>query len=130
MVEVLRAHHHVVDVEHALDELVVVDPAAELIDRDGEVRIAHLGGERLAQRFVHATWAVHVPLARAVERGEERQTLDVVPVGVAEQERTGRRFPVGRFDDVGTERAGSGATVEHDAGAASGATSTHDVLPP
>ena len=85
VVEVLRAHHDVVDVEHALDELVVVDPASELIDRDGEVRIAHLGGERLAQRFVHASRPVDIPLARAVERGEERQALDVVPVRVAEQ---------------------------------------------
>ena len=85
VVEVLRAHHHVVDVERALDELVVADPAFELIDRDGEVRIAHLGGERLAQGFVHASRAVDIPLARTVERGEERQALDVVPVRVAEQ---------------------------------------------
>ena len=49
VVEVLRPHHDVVDLEHALDELVVADPPFELIDRDGEVRIAHLSGERLAQ---------------------------------------------------------------------------------
>ena len=121
VVEVLRAHHHVVDVEHALDELVVADPASELIDRDGEVRIAHLCGKRLAKRFVHATRAVNAPLARAVERGEERQSLDVVPMRMAEQKRTRRRFPVGRSKNVRPEQTGPGATVEHDAGAASGA---------
>ena len=131
VVEVLRAHHHVVDLEHALDELVVADPASELIDRDGEVRIAHLGGERLAQRFVHATRAVDVPLARAVQRGEERQALDVVPVGVAEQQRAGRRFPVRSFDDVRTRAGGPRCHSRARCSVPRAErTSTHDVLPP
>src|SRR4029078_3968445 len=59
----------------------------ELLDRDREVRVLHLPGERLANRGPQATRAVDVPLECGIEkRSEEGQALDVVPVRVADED--------------------------------------------
>ena len=91
MVQILRPHHQIADLEGSLDQLVIGDSRAELVQGDREIRVAHLTGKRLVQRTAKSSRPVHVPPATAKERFEERQTLDVVPVGVPEENRSRHR---------------------------------------
>ena len=122
----------VADGEGALDEVVVVDGRGELLDRDREVGVLHLSGERLAERTGQTAGTVDVPRAVRLEQGgEERQALDVVPVGVADEEVAVDRLhrPLRAISSTPSPWApvpqSSTTTVP-----ASERTSTHDVLPP
>ena len=95
VVQVVRPYHQIADLERALDQLVELDLGANLVERHREVLVVHLAGKRLVQRHVEASGTVHVPVATAEERFEERETLDVVPVGVAEEDRSGHRLAAG-----------------------------------
>ena len=116
MVQVLRPYHQIADLESALDQLVERDFGPNLVERHREVLIVHLAGKRLVQRHVEASGTVHVPVASAEERFEERETLDVVPVGVAEEDRSGHRIAAGSclLDERSTKDSSSRAAVEHD----------------
>ena len=92
MVQILRPHHQIADLEGSLDQLVIGDSRAELVQGDRKIRVAHLTGKRLVQRTAKSSRPVHVPPATAKERFEERQTLDVVPVGVPEDNRSRHRI--------------------------------------
>ena len=77
----------VVDLELALDEVVVLDRRVEVEQLDREVRVLHLTRERLVDRRVEPAGPVDVPdVAGLEQRREERQALDVVPVGVPDEE--------------------------------------------
>ena len=91
MVQILRPHHQIADLEGSLDQLVIGDSRAELVQGDRKIRVAHLTGKRLVQRTAKSSRPVHVPPATAKQRLEERQTLDVVPVGVPEDNRPRHR---------------------------------------
>ena len=87
VVEILRGDAHVADREPALDHFVKMHVRGERVQRDREVGIIHLPGEHVAQRLAEAARAVDVPLvARDEERREERQTLNVIPVRVRDQD--------------------------------------------
>ena len=77
--------------------------------------------------------AEHVEaIARLVERYEEREALDVIPVGVRQQDaRLAASLPERAFHQVDAEVARARAAVEDDeAAAARGVTDTQAVLPP
>ena len=53
----------------------------------GEVGVLHLPRKRFAQRGAEAARHIDVPLVARPEKGsEEGQALDVIPVGVANQD--------------------------------------------
>jgi hypothetical protein len=99
MVQVLRAHDDVGDLERAFDQLVVVHAGAELVQRHREVGIGHLPRERLVQGLAHTTRSIHVPVPGAEQGLEEGQPLDVVPVGVSEHQRAADRAAVRGLDE-------------------------------
>ncbi len=113
MVEEPGVDVDVVDVEHAFDEVLVDDRGGELIDRHRKVGVLHLTGEDLRQRAAEAAGARDAPTASLLEqRREERQTLDVVPVGVADEDVAVDRCPVGVLDQLLAERMRSGTAVD------------------
>ena len=87
VVQELGVDTHLGDVEGALDQVMMVDRRRELVDRHREVAVLHLAGEDLAEGVLQSARAVDVPGGARLEQwSEERQTLDVVPVGVADQD--------------------------------------------
>ncbi len=120
VVQVPGGDRDVVDLELALDEVVVLDRGAEVEELDREVRVLHLARERLVDRRVEPPGPVHVPhVAGHEQRREERQALDVVPVRVADEEvpvdpATGPHELLAQLVDAGPaveheQRAGVGA---------------------
>ena len=88
----MRADLEVGDGERPLDEIVIIDHTAELVDADREVGVLHLAGQRVAERCPQPGRAVDVPRVTGIEqRLEERQSLDVIPVEVAQHDCCDRR---------------------------------------
>ncbi len=66
-----------------------------------------------------------------IQRDEERKALDVIPVGVREQDaRLAGALAERAVHQADAEVARAGAAVEDDEAAASGRTETQAVLPP
>jgi len=88
MVEASTGHHHIVDFEvGSVVKLAEGHVGARLVKGNREEWGIDLQGEHAAQVLVVALASVHEELvAGAVEWREERQALDVVPVGVADKE--------------------------------------------
>lgn len=87
VVQVARHDADVIDAERALDQIVVLDVRDELVQRDRKVGVLHLAGQRSAQALRQALGAVDVPGILAHEQWrKEGDSLNVVPVGVADQQ--------------------------------------------
>ena len=113
VVQVLRLDRDVADPEHPLAEVVIADRGPELRELDREIGVLHLAGEHLAHSVGEAVRRVDVPLiARDEKRGEERQALDVVPMGVADQQVAAKRLLPG-LHQLRAEGQRTGAAIEH-----------------
>ncbi len=113
VIQVLRLDQHVADAEEALVELGEVDARAQIAELHREVRVLHLPGHRLFQPALKAERRVDVQLgARHERRDEEGKALDVIPVGVPDQEMQARRERDLR--EVEAQAAGARAAVEND----------------
>ena len=113
MIEILGDHPHAAEREAALDEIVIADGGAELLQGDGKVGVLHLPGQRSLQLLSQAARSVDVPfVARAEKGGEERKSLDVVPVRVRDEEMSAQRQPAG-FQRL-PQPVGPGAAVQND----------------
>src|SRR5712692_6432393 len=96
MIEILGDYPHPAEREAALDEVVIADGGAELLQGDGKVGVLHLSGQGSFQLLSQAARGIDVPfVARAEERGKERKSLDVIPVRVRDEEMSARRRPAG-----------------------------------
>src|SRR5919106_2869504 len=92
---------------------MVSDRGAELVQRYGEVRIAHLPGQSFAQGLPETVRSVDAPFVAGHEEGrEEGQTLDVVPVHMADQH-VARYGPDSSCHQGPSEIVRAGATIEH-----------------
>src|SRR5262249_11882149 len=112
MVEISRRHLDVADVEGAFDQVVITDGGAELVERDRKIRVLHLARERLAQGLAEALGAIDVPIgAGAEERSEERNALDMIPMGVTDQDMPA--LDIAR-DQFLAERVGACPAIDHD----------------
>jgi hypothetical protein len=112
MVEIAGGDAHRVQVEHAFRQLVVPDGRGELAQRDRKVRALHLAAQDLLQRATDLARRIDVPLAaRHEQRGEERKPLDVVPVGMGDQQVAADGTGVGG-DDLLSQLVGAGAAVQ------------------
>src|SRR5215472_1554349 len=68
---------------------MVPNSCAQLIEQYREVRILHLTRKHLADGLADTTWCVDVPLiAWDKKRGKKRPTLNVIPVGMADEHMT------------------------------------------
>src|SRR6185437_15792747 len=86
-----------------------------------EIGVLHLPGEGLAHRLLETARRIDVPgVAGHKERAEKRQPLDVVPMGMADQQVTGHRLRR-RLHQLLPEAERAGAAIEHDQGPGRGA---------
>ena len=87
VVQILRGHANRTDLEDALRQVGVAEFGHQGIQVDGRVLVGHLPGEGGLQPPITPARGVHRP-SRALdeERIEEREPLDVIPVGVADQQ--------------------------------------------
>ena len=101
------------DGEIVVVEFVVAKRAGELLQRHREHRRADELVEHLRQRTtVVLPRGIDVQLATGTQDGrEERKTLGVIPMEMAQQARTPKRRAIAV---LGAEVAGAGAEVEHD----------------
>jgi hypothetical protein len=61
VIQVSGSDRCVSDLKCSLDQLVVSDLCAQLIQLYREIRVLHLAFERVAQRLMHSLWRVQVP---------------------------------------------------------------------
>src|SRR4030095_4729264 len=75
------------DGKRASGEIVKANRGAELGEGDGEVVVFHLPGQGPLELLPDCPRSVDVPrVARNEQRREEREPLDVIPVGVGDQQ--------------------------------------------
>src|SRR5215467_14072377 len=87
----------VVDIEGAFDKIVIMNCGSELIRCYRKISVLHLTCERFAQGLVEALGTVDVPVIASHEkRGEERDALDVIPMGVADENVTAQALGAAR----------------------------------
>ena len=99
MIEISRGNFYVADIEAALEQVMVANGGAEAVERDREIGVLHLPGERLTQGRAKAFWTINVPFgAIAEKRSEKRDALDMIPMRVADQDISAfRRAPAMSF---------------------------------
>ncbi len=114
VIQELRLDEHAPDAEKPLVQLREVDARAQVAHLDREVRVLHLPGHGLLEAALKADRRVDVQLGARQERGdEEGKALDMVPVGVADEQVQANRLRH-RLRQVQAELAGAGAAVEDD----------------
>ena len=87
MVQKARRDLDITNIERALDEVVVMNFRCEMLQRDRKVSVLHLTGERCPHAVRKAFRAVHMPgISRNEKRREKRDPLDMIPVGMADQQ--------------------------------------------
>src|SRR6266496_4242297 len=93
---------------------MVVDRGSELIERDREIRVLHLPGQCFAQGLAKAFWAVNIPFVTGHEkRSEERQALDMIRMGMTDQDVSAHAFRTSRHEFV-AEGVSSGSAIKND----------------
>ncbi len=89
MIQVLCSNPDVSDLKDAFDEVVVAHGRAEIVERDRKVRVLHLPSQSLAYGPARAVRAIDVPLAAGdAQWRKEGKALDVIPVGMCDQDVT------------------------------------------
>jgi len=88
MIGAVRPHEHGTDGKIKILELLDFDVAGQLVEWHGKVGAFHLAGE-CGDKALAGAFAAENPQAaeRIVNRPEERQALNVVPVRVREEQR-------------------------------------------
>src|SRR6266853_1615413 len=77
----------IVDVEGALNEVMIANPGSALIKSDGEIGVLHLPGQGFTQGLPEALGAVYVPfVAGRKKRTKEWDALDMIPMRMANQD--------------------------------------------
>src|SRR5580698_16165 len=99
----------------AVGQLLHVDSRRELVERDGKDDGRHLVADDATEARLHRLGAPDRKVVSLLEhRGEEWQTLDVVPVRVREEDVPTDRLPVRAVDQRATELANARAGVQDD----------------
>ena len=130
MVHIQCSDLDIADFEDALDEVVIADGCPKFFQRYREVGVLHLARKGLAQGRTEATGGVNVPFVAGHEEGiEERDTLDVVPMGMGDEDMATQGMDAA-FHEGLAESVRPGAAIEDNMVPEAERTSTHDVLPP
>src|SRR5262249_9412499 len=117
MIQVLSDDACLADLEAALGQVVEADRGPTLPDRDRKAGVLHLPRWRRRGLLVEAAWRIDVPLVLTVEeRREEREALNVVPVGVRDQEVAAQGTLVGG-GQCESELVRAGTAVQNNKGA-------------
>ena len=113
VIEKLRRNPNAADRVDAFGQVVVRDRCRQLIQVDGEIGELHLAGQDVMQRTAAAFGAIDcdgVPFDKG--RSEERKTLNVIPVRMAEENVRVDGFLALRHQ-LGGQPARTGAAVEN-----------------
>ena len=109
---------HIADLEGLLGQVAVFDFGAERVERDREIGELHLPGKRFAQSIAEPARRIERPrVARHEQRGEERDPLDMIPVGVADEDRTLFAARI-LFEDMLAQIVRAGAAIDDQPGPA------------
>jgi hypothetical protein len=115
MVRALRTHEHGADGEVEVLEFLDFDVAGQFVERHGKVGAFHLAGERGDESLARAFAAKNPQLAaRIVNRPEKRQSLNVIPMCVCEEQRKIQRLAFELLEQRLPQRAQAGSRVEDD----------------
>ena len=115
MVQVCRRDGGIPDPERLAAVFVDVDRGNQVTERDREVVGLHLAAEDRLQRLATPGRAVDVERrAGGVGRDEEREALDVIPVGVADEQMDRRSPPPELLGERETELPDPGPRVEYE----------------
>src|SRR4029450_7209317 len=121
MIQILRGDADAPDLEHALGQIVEPDLGVEGRQRDREILVGHLARQARLDLAAVAPWGIDLPdVLREEERRKERKALNVIPMGVPDEEMPMQRAGVGRHQGA-PEPVGAGAAIEDHEGAISGA---------
>ena len=97
MIQIAGGDLDILDIEGALNEVVIANRGSALIERDGEIGILHLPSQGFTQRLAEALGAVYVPFITGHEkRSEKWDALDVIPMRMADQDVAAHAFSAGR----------------------------------
>ena len=89
VIEVAAGNLDVANPQPSLDELAITNCGAELLKGYGKVGRLHLARQGLSQALAEAVRRVDVPFKAGNEKWLEKwDTLNVIPVGVADQNMT------------------------------------------
>src|SRR5215510_4400105 len=120
VIQILRLHQDVTDAEKAFFDFVVVNSACQVLQLDREVRILHLPGKGVLQTALECRGAVDVQLGAWYERrSEKRKALNVIPMGMADEQVN--PLGAGSSQEIETQRPDAGSAVQHDGSAVLGA---------
>jgi hypothetical protein len=115
VVGAVGAHENGTDGEVEVLEFFDVNVAGQFVEGDGKVGAFHLAGERGDEALAGA-FAAENPqaAARIVDRPEERQALDVVPVRVGEEQREIERMTFEFLEQGLAQFSQAGAGIKDD----------------
>ena len=86
VVEILRLYQAVPNAEKPLVQFGVMDSARQILQLHGKVGILHLSCQRLFKTSLKAQRSVDIDFSsRQKSRREKREALDVVPMGMSDQ---------------------------------------------
>ena len=87
MIHLLRANLQAIDVMSSFRDIAIADARGQLIQLDRKVVMLHLARQDIVQGQVSAVRPVDLEMVgRFEQRSEERETLDVIPMRVREED--------------------------------------------
>jgi hypothetical protein len=114
VIEIAGCHLDVRNLEQSLHEVMIANGSAELLEGDREIGVLHLPRKSLFEAFSKPSWGIDVPdISRNKERSKEWEALDMVPMGVGDQQ-VAMHGLRSRSDQVLPEAMCTGTTVQHD----------------
>src|SRR5262249_46640396 len=112
VVDVSRFHKNFTDPKESLAELVVIDPAGQILQLDWKVGRLHLTGDRVLQTALETCRRTNVQFdVRKESRRKERKTLNVIPVRMANEQVNPFNFR-SRVQQLHTEFAHPGPAIK------------------
>ena len=115
MVGALGAHEHGADVKIEVFEFFDFDVAGQFIEGNGEISAFHLAGEGGDESFARAFATEDAQTALGVvNRTKERQSLNMIPMGMREEQGQVERFVFEFLEQGLAEGAQAGAGIEDD----------------
>src|SRR6516165_1531067 len=91
MVHILGCDPDIIDIESALEQIMIAYGGAELVGRYRKIGVLHLPRECFAQRLIQPFRSIDVPFVSGREEGrEKRNTLDMIPMGMTDENVSGQ----------------------------------------
>jgi hypothetical protein len=101
MIQIAGGNLDIVYIEGALDEIVIANLSSALIECDREIGILHLPGQAFTERLAESLGAVYVPFVAGDKKwSEEWNALDMIPMGVADQDMAAQAVGAGRYQPL------------------------------